>query len=54
MWAAAEGHSDVVAALIEIGVNVKAVSKNGFSALVFAVTRNDVPSIKALLAAGAN
>ena len=41
-------------ALIEIGANVKAASKNGFTPLVFAVTKNDVPSIKALLAAGAD
>ena len=54
MWAAAEGHSDVVGALIEIGAKVQAVSRTGFSPLVFAVTKNDVPSIKALLAAGAD
>jgi len=54
MWAAAEGHADVVMALVEIGANVNAVSKNGFSPLVFAVTKNDVPSIRALLAAGAD
>jgi uncharacterized protein len=54
MWAAAEGHGDVVDALVEIGANVKAASKNGFTPLVFAVTRNDVGSIKSLLAAGAD
>ena len=37
MWAAAEGHADVVGALIEIGADAKAVSKTGFNALAFAV-----------------
>ena len=54
MWAAAEGHSDVVGALLEIGANPKAVSKGGFTPLVFAITKNDLPSIKKLLAAGAD
>jgi ankyrin repeat protein len=54
MWAAAEGHGDVVAGLIELGANVDAVSKAGFTPLVFAVIKNDAPSIKTLLAAGAN
>jgi len=54
MWAAAEGHSDVVGALLEIGANPKAVSKSGFTPLVFAITKNDVPSIQKLLAAGAD
>ena len=31
MWAAAEGHADVVGALLEIGANPKAVSKSGFT-----------------------
>ena len=52
MWAAAEGHTDVVSALLEIGANAKAVSKAGFTALVFAVTKNDVESIDKLVAAG--
>jgi uncharacterized protein len=54
MWAAAEGHSDVVAGLIEIGANPNAVSKTGFTPLVFAITKDDVPSIRTLLKAGAN
>ena len=54
MWAAAEGHSDVVGALLEIGANPKAASKTGFTPLVFAVTRNDVASIDKLIAAGAD
>jgi ankyrin repeat protein len=54
MWAAAEGHSDVVAGLLEMGANVNAVSKTGFTPLVFSTTKNDVASIRALLNAGAN
>jgi ankyrin repeat protein len=54
MWAAAEGHTEVVTALIEIGADVKAVSRNGFTPLLFATTKNDVASINALLAAGAD
>jgi len=54
MWAAAEGHSDVVAGLIEIGAKVDAASKRGFTPLVFATIKNDVPTIQTLLRAGAN
>jgi ankyrin repeat protein len=36
MWAAAEGHPDVVDLLIKRGANVKAASKSGFTPLVFA------------------
>jgi ankyrin repeat protein len=54
MWAAAEGHSDVVAGLIEMGAKVDAVSRTGFTPLVFATVRNDVASIKTLLHAGAD
>lgn len=54
MWAAAEGHSDVVGALLEIGANPKAASKTGFNALVFSVTKNNVEAIDKLVAAGAD
>jgi ankyrin repeat protein len=54
MWAAAEGHSDVVAGLVEMGAKVDGASKGGFTPLVFAITKNDLPSIKTLLKAGAN
>jgi ankyrin repeat protein len=53
MWAAAEGHSDVVAGLVEMGANVNAVSKGGFTPLLFSITKNDLPSINTLLKAGA-
>ena len=54
MWAAAEGHSDVVEALIAAGAEVNIASAEGFTALAFAVTSDDVRSIRALLAAGAD
>lgn len=54
MWAAAEGHSDVVAGLVEMGANVNAVSKNGFTPLVFSTTKNDVASLNTLIKAGAS
>jgi ankyrin repeat protein len=54
MWAASEGHSEAVRVLIEHGANVKAVSKTGFTALTFAVTKDDAASVKSLLAAGAD
>ncbi len=54
MWAAAEGHSDVVAGLIEIGAKVDAASKKGFTPLVFATIKDDVPTIQTLVRAGAN
>ena len=52
MWAAAEGHPDVVAGLLEIGADPKTVSKSGFNALAFAVAKNDAESARLLLAAG--
>jgi ankyrin repeat protein len=54
MWAAAEGHADVVAGLVDMGANVNAASRTGFTPLVFAVIKDDLASIKTLLAAGAN
>ena len=54
MWAAAEGHDDVVAGLIEMGANVDAASSGGFTPLVFATVKGHVPTIDTLLRAGAN
>src|SRR5256885_305128 len=39
MWAAAEGHSDTVAILIQPGADVKPKSAAGFTPLVFAESR---------------
>jgi ankyrin repeat protein len=54
MWAAAEGHSDVVQFLIEKGANVNAASQSGFTPLVFATVKDDAESIRHLVAAGAD
>jgi uncharacterized protein len=54
MWAASEGHSDVVQALIAAGADVKAISKNKYTPLLFAIVKNDGKSVQQLLAAGAN
>jgi ankyrin repeat protein len=43
-----------VQALLEIGANPHAVSRNGFNALAFAVTKNDLASLKSLVGAGLN
>ncbi|HEY6343575.1 MAG TPA: ankyrin repeat domain-containing protein [Bryobacteraceae bacterium] len=52
MWAAAERHPDVVKALIEAHADLKAHSKQGFTALHFAARVGDLESVKNLLAAG--
>ncbi len=52
MWAAAEGHCEIVDYLIKRGADVKAVSKGGFTPLVFAAQKGDVQSVKSLLDAG--
>jgi ankyrin repeat protein len=54
MWAAAEGHSDVVSGLLALGAKVDAASRAGFTPLVFGTIKGDVASIKTLLHAGAN
>jgi cytohesin len=54
MWAAAEGHSDTVQLLVERGADVKAVSKSGFNALLFAASKGDAKSVQGLLKAGAD
>jgi ankyrin repeat protein len=52
MWAAAERHPDVVKALIEAHADLKAHTKQGFTAMHFAARVGDLESIKLLLAAG--
>lgn len=52
MWAAAEGHSDIVDLLLKSGADPKLVSKGGFNALVFAVQHGDAKSTSSLIAAG--
>jgi ankyrin repeat protein len=52
MWAAAERHPDVVEALIEAHADLKAHTRQGFTALHFAARVGDLESVKLLLAAG--
>ena len=52
MWAAAERHPNVVKALIESHADLKAHTKQGFTAMHFAARVGDLESIKLLLAAG--
>jgi uncharacterized protein len=54
MWAASEGHSDVVDLLIQKGANVTAASKGGYTPLVFATLKDNSPSVRRLLQAGAD
>jgi ankyrin repeat protein len=52
MWAVAERHPSVVAALIEAHANLIAYSKQGFTPLHFAARVGDLDTVKLLLAAG--
>ena len=52
MWAAAERHSNVVSALIAAHADLKARSKDGFSAIHFAARVGDLETVQLLLAAG--
>jgi ankyrin repeat protein len=54
MWAAAEGHVRAVRALIALGADVRARSKNGFTALLFAARRGSAEAAETLIAAGAD
>ena len=54
MWAAAEGHPEVVNALIQRGAKVNAATKIGFTSLAFAIMKNDAASVQCLLRAGAD
>jgi ankyrin repeat protein len=52
MWAAAEHHPNVVEALIEAHADLKAHTRQGFTALHFAARVGDLESVRLLLAAG--
>jgi ankyrin repeat protein len=54
MWAAAEGHTAVVRALIEAGADVNATLDSGFNAFFFAVREGHLDTVRAFLAAGAD
>jgi ankyrin repeat protein len=52
MWAAAERHPNVVRTFIEAGADLRARTRNGFTALHFAAREGDLESTRLLLAAG--
>jgi ankyrin repeat protein len=54
MWAAAERHPNVVGMFIEVGADLQAHTKKGFTALHFAAREGDLESTRLLLAAGVN
>ena len=53
MWALAQKHADIAAALIQAGADVNAHAKSGFTPLMFAAQQGDLESAKTLIAAGA-
>jgi ankyrin repeat protein len=54
MRAVGEKHPEVVQALVERGADVRARSKSGFTALLFASQQGEIASARILLAAGAD
>src|SRR5438445_752474 len=54
MWAAAEGHADVVEVLIGAGADVRGRLSSGFTPLLFAVREGRTNVVRLLLRAGAD
>jgi ankyrin repeat protein len=54
MWAAAEGHVEVIKTLIEAGADFRTPLSSGFTPLLFSVRQGRIPAVKALLEAGAD
>ena len=54
MWAAAEGHAEVVEALIEAGADFRLRLPSGFTPLLFAVREGRIGVVRVLLKAGAD
>jgi ankyrin repeat protein len=54
MWAAAEGHTAIVRALIAAGADLNAKTESGFTPLFFAVREGRLETVRAFLAAGAD
>lgn len=52
MWAAAEGHAEVVEVLIEVGADFRARLASGFTPLLFAVREGRIDVVRVLLKAG--
>jgi ankyrin repeat protein len=54
MWAAAEGHADVVTALLKAGANFRTPLPSGFTPLLFAAREGRIDVVRVLLKAGAD
>jgi ankyrin repeat protein len=54
MWAASQRHAAITDELVRHGADVKARSKRGFTALMFAAQEGDADSARILLVTGAN
>jgi uncharacterized protein len=52
MWAAAEGHADVVQTLIEAGADFRSRLASGFTPLLFAAREGRIEAVRVLLQAG--
>ena len=53
-WAAAEGHAEVVAELIEFGADFRRTLESGFTPLLFAARAGHLDVVRTLIAAGAD
>ena len=54
MWAAAEGHAEVVGELIQAGAEFRTTLSSGFTPLLFAVREGHMDVVKTLVKAGAD
>ena len=54
MWAAAEGHAEVVEALLQAGADFRTPLPSGFTPLFFAVREGRTDVVRVLLKAGAD
>ena len=54
VWAVAEGHADVVAALIQAGAEFQMTLESGFTPLLFAVRQDHADVVQTLVKAGAD
>src|SRR5436190_4297894 len=54
MWAASEGHVDVMRVLLDANANVSAKSKAGFTPLMFAARGSNLEAVATLVKAGAS
>lgn len=54
MWAAADGNVEAVETLVAAKADIKATSKSGFTAFMFAVREGQIGTMKALIKAGSS